>query len=173
MNTSEDQYVNVLKFDNYLALFAKIYTEEKSMYCNKCGSYIPSKRTVCSNCGTPVPDPSAPAPAPVVETLPEKRPNGIAVAGLVMGILTLVFCWVPGLPVLTGLLGLIFSIAGIAKKNSRAKGAAVTGLILSIAGTILSIFVMGAILVPQVNKYMAKAEEAKSYLQTMETVETD
>ena len=32
---------------------------------------------------------------------------------------------------------------------------------------------MGAILVPQVNKYMAKAEEAKSYLQTMETVETD
>ena len=72
------------------------------MYCNKCGSYIPSKRTVCSNCGAPVPDPSAPAPA--VEPAPAKRPNGIAVAGLIMGILTVVLCWLPGIPFLTGLL---------------------------------------------------------------------
>ncbi|MBR2551328.1 MAG: hypothetical protein IKE92_15220 [Clostridiales bacterium] len=137
------------------------------MYCNKCGSYIPSKRTVCSNCGAPVPDPSAPAPA--VEIQPEKRPNGIAVAGLIMGIFTMAFCWIPGLPLISGLLGLIFSIAGIAKKDARAKGAAVAGLILSIAGIILSIVVLGVILIPEINKYLIKAEEAKEYASTFGT----
>jgi len=135
------------------------------MYCNKCGSYIPSKRTVCSNCGAPVPDPNA--PAPVVEPEPEKRPNGIAVAGLVMGIITIVLCWFPGIPLLTGLLGFIFSIAGIAKKNARSKGAAVTGLILSIAGLILSVCALLALIIPGVTKYLAAAEEAKSQMSTM------
>ena len=134
------------------------------MYCNKCGSYIPSKRTVCSNCGAPVPDPNA--PAPVVEPEPEKRPNGIAVAGLVMGILTIVLCWFPGIPFLTGLLGLIFSIAGLAKKNARSKGAAVAGLILSIVGGALSVVMLFALLIPGVAKYLAVAEEAKSSLRT-------
>lgn len=134
------------------------------MYCNKCGSYIPSKRTVCSNCGAPVPDPNA--PAPVVEPEPEKRPNGIAVAGLVMGILTVVLCWFPGIPFLTGLLGLIFSIAGLAKKNARSKGAAVAGLFLSIVGGALSVFMLFALLIPGVTKYLAAAEEAKSSLRT-------
>ena len=132
------------------------------MYCNKCGSYIPSKRTVCSNCGAPVPDPNA--PAPVVEPEPEKRPNGIAVAGLVMGILTIVLCWFPGIPFLTGLLGLIFSIAGLAKKNARSKGAAVAGVILSILGGALSVFMLFALLIPGVAKYLAAAKEAESSL---------
>lgn len=132
------------------------------MYCNKCGSYIPSKRTVCSNCGAPVPDPSAPAPA--VEPAPAKRPNGIAVAGLIMGILTVVLCWLPGIPFLTGLLGTIFSIAGIAKKNAYFKGAAVAGLILSIIGVILSVFALLALIIPGVTKYLAKAREAESYI---------
>ena len=135
------------------------------MYCNKCGSYIPSKRTVCSNCGAPVPDPNA--PAPVVEPEPEKRSNGIAVAGLVMGIITIVLCWFPGIPLLTGLLGFIFSIADIAKKNARSKGAAVTGLILSIAGLILSVCALLALIIPGVTKYLAAAEEAKSQMSTM------
>ena len=138
------------------------------MYCNKCGSYIPSKRTVCSNCGAPVPDPSA--PAPVVETPPEKRPNGIAAAGLVMGILTMVFFWLPGIPLLTGLMGIIFSIAGIAKKNARYKGAAVAGLILSITGSALSIIYLFAIVIPGVTKYLIAAEEAESYARTLGTV---
>ena len=130
------------------------------MYCNKCGSYIPSKRTVCSNCGAPVPDPNA--PAPVVEPEPEKRSNGIALAGLIMGILTVVLCWLPGIPFITGLLGLIFSIAGLAKKNARSKGAAAAGLILSIAGGALSVFALFAITIPGITKYLAAAEEAKS-----------
>ena len=134
------------------------------MYCNKCGSYIPSKRTVCSNCGAPVPDPNAPAPA--VEPEPGKRPNGIAAGGLVMGILTLVFCWLPGIPFFTGVVGVIFSIAGIVKKNARAKGVAVAGLILSVTGLGLSVFMLFAITIPGVTRYLAKAEEAKSYART-------
>ena len=125
------------------------------MYCNKCGSYIPSKRTVCSNCGAPVPDPNAPAPA--VEPEPEKRSNGIAAGGLVMGILTLVFCWLPGIPFFTGVVGVMFSIAGIVKKNARAKGVAVAGLIISVAGLGLSVIMLFAITIPGVTKYLAKS----------------
>jgi predicted membrane protein len=97
----------------------------------------------------------------------------MAIAGLTMGILTIVSCWIPLLPWIFGLLGLIFSIAGIAKKNARAKGAAITGLILTIVGTILSIVMLAAITIPGVNKYLAAAEEAKRYAQTMQTVETN
>ena len=122
-------------------------------------------RKVCSNCGTPVPDPNA--PAPVVEPPPVIRSNGIAVAGLVMGILTVVLCWFPGIPFLTGLLGLIFSIAGLAKKNARSKGAAVAGLLLSIVGGALSVFMLFALLIPGVTKYLAAAEEAKSYASSL------
>ena len=79
-----------------------------------------------------------------------------------MGILTIVLCWLPGIPFITGLLGLIFSIAGLAKKNARSKGAAAAGLILSIAGGALSVFALFAITIPGVTKYLVAAEEAKS-----------
>lgn len=72
--------------------------------------------------------------------IPVKRSNGAATAGLVFGILTFVFCWVPFLNVFTtavlGLLGLIFSIVGLTKKNVGGKGKAIAGLILALLGTI-------------------------------------
>ena len=67
-----------------------------------------------------------------------KRSNGAAVAGLVMGILTLVLFWVPFFNILTtailGLMGLIFSIVGICKKNASGKAMAIIGLVLTLLG---------------------------------------
>ena len=83
-----------------------------------------------------------------------------------MGIITLVFCWFPGIPWLTGLLGVIFSIAGIAKKDARSKGAAIAGLLLSINGIIISIVYLFVFTIPGVTKYLIAAEEAKTYVST-------
>ena len=71
-------------------------------------------------------------PVAAVKPIPAKRGNGAAVAGLVFGILTVVTCWIPFIFYVFGLLGLIFSIVGVAKRNARGKGMAIAGLILSI-----------------------------------------
>lgn len=79
-----------------------------------------------------------------------------------MGIFALVLCWFPGVNWILGLLGLIFSIIGIAKKNGGAKGAAIAGLILTILGVVLSVVVFGAILGTSLNQYVEQAESAAS-----------
>lgn len=79
-----------------------------------------------------------------------------------MGIFALVLCWFPVVNWILGLLGLIFSIIGIAKKNGGAKGAAIAGLILTILGVVLSVVVFGAILGTSMNQYLEQAESAAS-----------
>ena len=75
-------------------------------------------------------------PAPV-------KTNGLAKAGLVFGILTLCFSWIPAVNILTvpvfALLGLIFSIIGLFKKKYGGFGKALTGLILTLLGLAVSI----------------------------------
>ena len=77
----------------------------------------------------------------VAPATPAKRGNGPATAGLVFGILTFVFCWIPGLFWGFALFGLIFSIIGVAKRNASGKGKAIAGLILSVIGLGLGIVI--------------------------------
>lgn len=91
-----------------------------------------------------------------------RKSSGMAIAGLIMGIFALVLCWFPVVNWILGLLGLIFSIVGIAKKNGGAKGAAIAGLILTILGVVLSVVVFGAILGTSMNQYLEQAESAAS-----------
>ena len=100
-------------------------------------------------------------PVVAVPAQPRKS-SGMAIAGLIMGIFTLIFCWVPFVSWILGLLGLIFSIIGIAKKNCGAKGAAITGLSLTILGAILGIALYGLVLGTSLNDYMEQAEYAAS-----------
>lgn len=71
------------------------------------------------------------------------KTNGLAKAGLVFGILTVCFSWIPAVNVLTvpvfALLGLIFSTIGIFKKKYGGLGKAITGLILTLIGLAISI----------------------------------
>lgn len=71
------------------------------------------------------------------------KTNGLAKAGLVFGILTLCFSWIPAVNILTvpvfALLGLIFSTIGIFKKKYGGLGKAITGLILTLLGLAISI----------------------------------
>jgi hypothetical protein len=57
------------------------------------------------------PPPSAQAPQA------QEQGNGLAVAGMVLGIIGLVFCWVPVLGWILALLGLIFGAVGNGKAN--------------------------------------------------------
>ena len=75
-------------------------------------------------------------PVVLAQAAPAKRGNGMATAGLVFGILTFVFCFLPGLCFGFALLGLIFSIIGLVKRNAPGKGKAIAGLILTVLGFI-------------------------------------
>ena len=70
---------------------------------------------------------------------PVKPTNSQATAGLVFGILTVVFCWTSFFCGIFGLLGLIFSIIGLCRKRAPGKGKAIAGLVLTIIGSILAV----------------------------------
>ncbi|MGE0546161.1 MAG: DUF4190 domain-containing protein [Kofleriaceae bacterium] len=72
---------------------------------------------------------------------PVSRGNGLAVAGLVTGILGLLMCFIPFLGWILALLGIIFGAVGVNKANKGAsgKGLAMAGLITGSIGLILGV----------------------------------
>jgi hypothetical protein len=80
-------------------------------------------------------------------TTTSQEGNGLAVAGLVIGIIAVVLCFVPFLNWVLGILGIIFGGVGLSKANrigGKNKGMAIAGLILGVVGLVLGtvIFVM-------------------------------
>ncbi|MBQ1247326.1 MAG: hypothetical protein IIX95_04760, partial [Clostridiales bacterium] len=70
------------------------------------------------------------------------RINGAANAGLIFGIINLCTSWIPLLNGIPAILGLIFSIAGVSKKNAGGKGRAIAGLIMSSVGLFICILII-------------------------------
>ena len=151
------------------------------MYCNKCGSAIPEDSSFCANCGAPIsvsPDLSSAQPnAQPVQTIPiivspqsapVKRTNGVAIAGFVLGIVSVVFCMVPGLGMILGLVGFILSLVGIKNKNGGKKvnGFAIAGTILSFIGMMALILSLG------INAYVKKQAAYPSTQTTRSTTES-
>ncbi len=101
--------------------------------------------------GTPPPAPPAPpaggfAPPPMAQTGGAPNPNnGMAVAALVLGILTFV-CLGP----IAGILAIVFGFLGMKKAKElggTGKGMALAGLILGAVGTIIAIILFVAFVV--------------------------
>ncbi len=69
-----------------------------------------------------------------------KRSNGFGVAGFVLAVLGLVFCWVPVMDWILWALGFIFSLIGLFKAP---RGLAIAGLIISFIGMILLVVMLG------------------------------
>jgi len=76
--------------------------------------------------------------------------DGFGITSMVLGILGLIFVWVPGFDVVTAVLAVIFGAVSIrsANRTGRAKGMAIAGLtlgIISLAGAIIVIVYIAAL----------------------------
>ena len=91
---------------------------------------------------TPVAQPVQQA-QPVAAAPATSGKNGFAIAGLILGIVTMVFCWVPILVWVLGGTGLALSIVGLVKSKAKGgKGQSITGLVLSAVGAVIGVFVI-------------------------------
>jgi len=72
--------------------------------------------------------------------------NGMAIASLVLGITSIVFCWLGALTLAQVVLAIVFGCIGISRANNGApdKGQAVAGLVLGLVG-LGAYLVLGAI----------------------------
>ncbi len=76
-----------------------------------------------------------PVRAVVYDAVPEKNHNA-AIVALVLGILSIVFCWLPGCNFVLCIIGIVCGAVSLGKKNPGT-GMAVAGLIISIIGLLL------------------------------------
>ena len=79
---------------------------------------------------------------------PKPKSNGLAIAGFVVSLCTILFIAVPVIGLIMSLIGLGLSIAGmvVANRNEGAVGMAVAGLVLSIIFLITTAYVMFAMI---------------------------
>jgi hypothetical protein len=80
---------------------------------------------------------------------PQQQGNGLAVAGMVLGILALVLFFFWPLAILLGLLGIIFGALGISKAGKiggKGKGMAIAGLVCGVLGMLSAIIFIVAVL---------------------------
>ena len=73
----------------------------------------------------------------------QRQSNGLGLAGFILSLCSIVFCWVPILNWILVILALVFSIIGIFKQP---KGLAIAGLIISGIWVLLFLIVFGAII---------------------------
>ncbi len=87
-----------------------------------------------------MPAPGAPHPYPYPYPPPQGG-NGLAVAGMVCGIVGLVLCWIPVFGWMVAVVGIVLGAIGWSKANkgARNKGMAVAGVACGVAGILLGV----------------------------------
>jgi hypothetical protein len=89
--------------------------------------------------GQPYPGQQYPYPPPyATQYPPPKTGNGKAIAGLVLGILAILFCWTSLLDIVLVALGLIFGFLGIgeARRTGSGRRMAITGVVCALVGAL-------------------------------------
>lgn len=78
--------------------------------------------------------------------LPPNEPvSGVAIAGLIVGIVGLCICWVPVLGLLAGVAGIILSAIG-QRRSQSSRVLAIIGLVLSIITAVVCLCVTGSLI---------------------------
>ena len=111
------------------------------------------------------PEPVAPAPMPMQPQYQMQQPvaavphhgSGMAVAALVLGIISLVLCWIWFIGIPIGILAIVFGV--LSKKQPANKGMAMAGLVTGIIGVVLAIVIV-VIALTTVNKAANDLEDA-------------
>lgn len=96
--------------------------------------------------------------------------NGMAVAGLVLGIISIVLFFLSWIAAILGILGIIFGALGISKANKiggKGKGMATAGLVCGVLGMIISIAVT-VWAMRQISRYRGDIQPVKSPTQYAE-----
>lgn len=78
----------------------------------------------------------------IIVNQPVPKSNGMGTAGFVLALLALFLGWVPVVGWILWVLGLIFSCVGVSRTP---KGLAIAGLIISLLGVILLLFVFAGL----------------------------
>jgi type II secretory pathway pseudopilin PulG len=96
--------------------------------------------------------------------------NGMAVAGMVLGILGLALCWLPFVGWLCALLGIILGGLGMSKAKQvagKGKGMAIAGLICGLLGLLIGVmlFVLATMAVSSFDSYVKKSKRSEASLQ--------
>lgn len=128
-------------------------------FCPTCGTpatqpvqpvqSVPPVQTAPQPAVQPVPQPAVqPAyyqPVPqepyAASEVPVKKSKGLAIAGFILGISAVAFCFiifVNLVSIFEGLAGAILSILGLVKKNGKLKALAIIGLVLSVFALFVS-----------------------------------
>lgn len=109
-----------------------------------------------------VPQPPQPPQPPVPPGVPGQT-NGLAIAGMVCGILGLVLFWFPYLGIVLGILGLVFGVLGRNRATQlggvgqgMALAGIVTGAVAVLVGILWIVFII------------SQADEAEEILQQLE-----
>jgi hypothetical protein len=122
--------------------------------CPNCGQDAPDGAAFCPYCAAPLQSgtiPGQPAPAPVYGApFAPTRTSGMAIGGLVVGILAVVLsCLFWPVGAVLSLAGLILSILGLneVKKQVGVQGKemAIIGIVLSTLGLLLAILVLAGL----------------------------
>ncbi|MBS3141167.1 DUF4190 domain-containing protein [Candidatus Woesearchaeota archaeon] len=66
----------------------------------------------------------------------ENKSNTLGITSLVLGIVSIVFCWVPIMGLVAGIIGIVLSVK---QKKVFPNGIATGGLVTSIIGTVFSV----------------------------------
>ena len=119
-------------------------------FCSNCGKEVKNDSNFCENCGYQLKETEAEAEAKNVNKASEQPTGskGLAIAGMVFGVLGLSLCvsfilipYIQFLPLLLSLLGFIFSIS-----SHRRIGFRTAGLVTSIIGLSMEILILMVLL---------------------------
>jgi hypothetical protein len=109
---------------------------------------------------------------PPHHAVPPQQGNGLAVAGMVLGILGLALCWLGFIGMICALIGVILSGIGLAKSNKvgKGKGMAIAGLVCGVLGLIAGV-VFILVVVRGFTQYIEKAKTSEAQIQ-LRAIET-
>ncbi|ADL53070.1 DUF4190 domain-containing protein [Clostridium cellulovorans] len=74
----------------------------------------------------------------IVRNQVSNKNNTLAITSLVFGIISLIFCWAPICPIITGIIGTITGFISVIRKRDGSN-MAIIGIVLSVLGILLGI----------------------------------